>query len=251
MNVEQTVRRVRRAAAMPRTSVAWLVHGLTASGAFLGLLALIAVLDRRPLLAVGWLVAAQVLDGLDGPIARRCCVRTVLPRVDGWTLDLVVDYVTCVVAPALLLHEFVELPHRSSLTLCALVLGTSAIWFSRTDLETEDHWFRGFPATWNLIVPTLLLAGTPAWLNAAVIISLCGLSLTDIKFVHPLRVTVHRAPTMLATIAWLGSTVLLCWTGPDVARTELRVVLVASPLYFVALTAWRRRQDRALEVSLA
>ncbi len=239
---------------MPLTvPVAWAVHGITASGAVLGLLALIAILDRRPLLAVGWLVAAQVLDGLDGPLARRCRVRTALPRIDGWTLDLVVDYVTCVVAPALLLHEFVALPTGSSLVLCAIILGTSAIWFSRTDLETDDHWFRGYPATWNLVVPTLLLAGTEPWLNAAVIVALSALSLSDVKFVHPLRVRVHRAPTLVATVVWLGATALLCLDGAGTmaARTELRVVLVAAPLYFVGLTIWRIRQDRALGVSLA
>ena len=49
---------------------AWLVHGVTASGAICGMFGIIAVADAKPKDAIIWLAVALVLDGLDGPVAR-------------------------------------------------------------------------------------------------------------------------------------------------------------------------------------
>ena len=58
----------------------------------------------------------QVLDGLDGPLARRINCREVLPEMDGYVLDLVVDFVTCVVLPAMFVLQFLSLIHISEPT---------------------------------------------------------------------------------------------------------------------------------------
>ena len=79
----------------------WFVHGVTASGAVCGMLGIIAVSDREPREAVLWLAVAMVLDGVDGPAARAWCVRDHVPRIDGYTLDLIVDFVTCIVIPVI------------------------------------------------------------------------------------------------------------------------------------------------------
>jgi phosphatidylcholine synthase len=59
------------------------LHVMTASGAVAGLLALQAVIDGNIRGALLWLVVCQVLDGLDGPIARKIDVVIHAPRVDG------------------------------------------------------------------------------------------------------------------------------------------------------------------------
>ena len=136
-------------------SVAWGIHVVTASGLAMGMLALLAVLDNQPKAALLWLTAAQILDGVDGPVARACDVRNQLPRIDGFILDLVVDFVTCVVVPAAFLYRFDLVPRPLAGALVGLILATTALWFSRTDIQGDDHWFRGFPGVWNLIVPSL------------------------------------------------------------------------------------------------
>ena len=89
-----------------RKSAAWMVHALTASGAVIGLLALIAVIEGNPREALLWLGLALIVDGIDGPFARKLDVAERLPRFDGALLDLVVDYLTYVVVPAVLLWQF-------------------------------------------------------------------------------------------------------------------------------------------------
>jgi phosphatidylcholine synthase len=55
------------------------VHLLTASGAALGMFALQSVINGDARGAMLWLVASQILDGLDGPIARRFDVKIQAP----------------------------------------------------------------------------------------------------------------------------------------------------------------------------
>ena len=90
----------------------WLVHCVTASGAVCGMLGIIAVSDNQPREAILWLAVAMVLDGIDGPAARAWCVRENVPRIDGYTLDLIIDFVTCIVIPVIFLHQFHMLPER-------------------------------------------------------------------------------------------------------------------------------------------
>ncbi len=225
----------------------YLVHCVTASGAVCGMLGIIAVSGGRPREAVLWLAVAMVLDGIDGPVARHWCVRENVPRIDGYTLDLIVDFVTCIVIPVIFLHKFEMLPHGWSLFIGAFVLFMSALWMSRTDQMTEDHWFNGFPCEWNMIVPTLYLLDSPKWFTAGACVALALTQLTNWKFVHPMQVRRFRPLTVTVTIVWLGSVLWLTALHPD--RNEFAQVLVmACPLYIVGIGVWRTIGSGALAV---
>lgn len=230
--------------------VAWAVHVLTALGAVLGLLAMMAIVEGRREAAIVWLVAAQILDGLDGPLARAYGLDRQRSRIDGEVLDLVVDYLTCVAVPALLAQQFLGFGRPASLLLAGAVLVSGALWFSRRDLCADDHSFRGFPAAWNLVIPTLVLLGLPLWLDAALIAGLSALSFTNVVFVHPVRVVRGRAVSIAVIVAWLGSllAVSLDEVGA-VARPELHALLALSALASAAITVWHTRQR--LDVGLA
>jgi len=166
----------------------WYVHCATALGAVCGMMGLISVSDHNAKAALLWLVAAQVLDGIDGPVARAWHVVTSVPRIDGYILDLVIDYVTCAVVPILFMYEFDMMPEHTSLIVGAFILFSSALWFSRTDMMTGDHWFNGFPAVWNLAIPTIFLIQGPnptelnQWINLMVLVLLALTQLTNLKF---------------------------------------------------------------------
>jgi phosphatidylcholine synthase len=78
----------------PHPAFAWLVHAFTASGALIALLALMAVEEREWTMALVWLLVALFVDGVDGSLARWARVKEKAPRIDGDTLDLVIDYLT-------------------------------------------------------------------------------------------------------------------------------------------------------------
>jgi phosphatidylcholine synthase len=190
------------------------------------MLALEAVYQGRAKTAIFFLLLTQIIDGVDGPMARSCDVKTNVPKVDGYVLDLVIDYFTCVVVPAMFLHKFDLLPDGYSLLIVGGIVFMSAIWFARTDMMTEDNWFRGFPATWNLIAPTLLVMGSSQWANAAIVGVLAALMLTNVKFPHPVRVTKNRWLTLPMTVMWLTA---LAW---GTCRYPTNSMVAQSVLWF-------------------
>jgi len=221
----------------------YVIHVMTASGAVAGLLALQAVFDDRWRAALLWLIVCQVLDGLDGPIARKFDVTIHAPIIDGHVLDLVVDYVTCVVVPVALLARLELLPDHYETLVAGTVFLTSALWFARTDQETEDHWFNGFPAVWNLVVPTFLIFGSSPKVVMIVSLVLCATQLTRIKIPHLVRVTSFRKITLPLTIVYLVDLSILSWqysdkTGSHPSLFE-KYILLGFPLYIAALSIWR------------
>jgi phosphatidylcholine synthase len=219
------------------------LHVMTASGAAAGLLALQAVIDNNVRGALLWLLVCQVLDGLDGPIARKIDVVFNAPRVDGYVLDLIVDYVTCVVVPVALMVRLNMLPSEFQTLIASMVLLLSALWFARTDIETDDHWFNGFPAVWNLAVPTFLIFDLSKY-QVAVVTALLAISqLTNIKFPHLVRVVKWRKVTLPFGVIYTLTLLILSWnySNQDGVQSSLftDLVMIAFPLYIGAISLLR------------
>ena len=100
----------------------------------------------------------EALEKLEVATFSAILSDLMMPRIDGFTLDLIIDYVACVIVPACFMYEFKVVPQNNFgiAVLCVLV-ATSAIWFARRDMMSEDNWFRGFPAAWNLVAPVMFL----------------------------------------------------------------------------------------------
>lgn len=218
----------------------WLLHVFTTAGVIVGMLALEAVFNNRPKAAIIYLLLTQVIDGIDGPIARGIDIVNTIPKIDGYVLDLVIDYVTCVIVPAAFMHRFGMLPDGYSLPIVCLVVFLSAMWFSRTDMMTEDNWFRGFPSTWNLLIPTLYVIDMGVWPNAIVTLGLCALLMSNVQVPHPVRVAVLRPISLGVTCAWLAALLWATLRLPNVS-TLGKVVMIPAIGYFVGLSAWRAR----------
>lgn len=227
------------------------LHVMTASGAVAGLLALQAVIDNNIRGALIWLVVCQVLDGLDGPIARKIDVVIHAPRVDGYVLDLIVDYLTCVVVPVALLVRLQILPQEFQTLIAGLILLMSALWFARTDIETEDHWFNGFPAVWNLAVPTYLVLDLKPNTVAIVTLVLCFSQLTMLKFPHLVRVQALRFITLPFGILYIANLFYLSWSYSNETGIHHQliseVLMTAFPVYIAVISIWRTLQSEREE----
>ena len=219
------------------------LHVMTASGAAAGLLALQAVIDNNVRGALLWLLVCQVLDGLDGPIARKIDVVFNAPRVDGYVLDLIVDYVTCVVVPVALMVRLNMLPSEFQTLIAAMVLLLSALWFARTDIETDDHWFNGFPAVWNLAVPSFLIFDLSKQTVAVVTVLLAVSQLTNIKFPHLVRVVKWRQLTLPFGVIYTVTLLILSWnySNENGVQSSLiaDLVMIAFPIYIAIISLVR------------
>src|SRR6476646_9802151 len=156
--------------------LAWGVHFLTASGALLAMLALVAVEQGSERLAFAWLLAAIVVDGVDGTLARAWRVKEVEPRIDGDSLDLVVDYLTYVFVPAFVIWRGGYLPEALAPALIAAILLSSLYTFARTDMKTADGYFRGFPALWVIVAFYFFVLRPGATIAAVTVVALAAAS---------------------------------------------------------------------------
>ena len=186
------------------------IHLLTASGAAFSLLSVMAVVDREWTSAFIWIGVALLVDGIDGPIARRFRVRERLPKWDGAALDFVIDYTTYVFVPAIIVARALQLSPLLG-AFCGVVVAVSgALYFADTRMKRPDNSFRGFPAVWNMPVFVLYAfspqpdSASTLWSAIAVasVIALAILTFLPVNFVHPLRVIRWRTPTLAVTALW-------------------------------------------------
>jgi phosphatidylcholine synthase len=181
---------------------AFSVHVLTACGGACAFMALIAAIDESWSRMFAWLGVAVILDGIDGPLARRLKVAEVLPDWSGDTLDLVVDFLTYVFVPAYAIAASGLLPDLFVLPAALLIIITGALYFADTRMKTPDNYFRGFPGLWNVVAFYLLLLAPPAWIAAAAVTALLVLTFLPFPFLHPVRVKRFRAFNMVLMALW-------------------------------------------------
>ena len=214
---------------------AWAIHALTAAGAVLALLALAAIESGRAREALVWLLAALVIDGVDGTLARHARVSERLPRIDGPALDLVVDYLTYVFVPAWFLWRLGAFPPPVALPLTALILLSALYTFARRDMKTRDGYFRGFPALWNVVALYLYVAAPPPWLAAAVAIVLIVMTFAPVHVVHPFRVRDFGMGPPAAASIWGLATLSLLLPLDDRSRDVALGVSLAAAAVLVAM----------------
>lgn len=219
-----------------QTAAAWAAHAFTASGAVLAFFALTAVLDQNWPLALVWLLAALAVDGVDGSLARWARVKENAPRIDGAALDLIIDYLNYVFVPGLFIWQAGLIPEALAPALVAAILVSALYTFARLDMKTEDNYFRGFPALWNLVALYLFLARPPAEAAAAVIALLAALTFAPVHFVHPFRVRDYGAWLPLLACLWAAATIALLWPGwTHGGRSALLLISLASAAALLAL----------------
>ena len=192
---------------------AFAVHLLTASGAAFAFFALILAAKREWAAMFLMLGIALVVDGIDGPLARRLKVAETLPRWSGDTLDLVVDFLCYVFVPAYAIAASGYLPSGLAIPCGALVTITGALYFSDRNMKTGDNHFRGFPAVWNAAAFYLFLLQPAPWIAVAMVAILAALTFVPIHFVHPLRVRRLRALNIALLAVW--SVLALAAIGRD------------------------------------
>ena len=216
------------------------LHAFTATGVLVGMAALVAVLDGSARMAIIWLLVAQLIDGIDGPLARRLLPEEATTKFDGYVLDLVIDFVTCVLVPAAFLWEFNMVNHdRSGMIAVAALLMFSCLWFSRTDQQDDDSWFHGFPASWNMVIPTLWLLDSSHTVTLIVVACLSILTMTNVQFAHPVRVVQWSIWNMTAISIWVIGVLLGTIWSPQVPALLIVLVVIGPAMVAVATLARR------------
>jgi len=222
----------------------WIAHAYTATGAVIALLATGVTFAHNFRAAFIYLVVATFVDATDGVLARALKVKERLPHFDGARLDDIVDYLTYVFVPVLIVWQagLVTAPFP----VCAAMLLSSAYGFGQAAAKTHtvDHFFTGFPSYWNIAVLYLYVWGLPPEVNAAILLGLSVLVFVPVRYIYPSRTRTLRIPTLAYAAVFAVATLVLVWRlpatdGPWMALSASFVV------YYFALSFWLHFRSRA------
>ena len=226
-------------------ALAWGVHAFTAAGAVLAFLALLAIEERNFGLALLWLLAALAIDGVDGSLARLAHVKRYAPRIDGETLDLIVDYLNYVFIPTLFIVRAGLVPAALALWLAAAIQLSSLYLFTRRDLKTEDNYFRGFPALWNVVALYLYVTQASPVAGGIAVAAFVVLTFAPVHFVHPFRSRDFQPLPPILAAGWTLATVALLWPGwSEGARQAWLAVSLAAAAVLLGLGLLRTLRGR-------
>ncbi|MGM4981045.1 phosphatidylcholine synthase [Rhizobium sp. SG570] len=181
---------------------AFSVHILTASGSFLAFLGVVAASEHRFVDMFWWLGLALLVDGIDGPIARKVRVKEVLPNWSGDTLDNIIDYVTYVLLPAFALYESGMIGEPWSFVAAGMIVVSSAIYYADTGMKTDEYFFSGFPVVWNMVIFTLFVIDASATTAMILVGVSVVLTFLPINFLHPVRVRRLRPLNLGIFLFW-------------------------------------------------
>lgn len=216
----------------------------TASGSVFALLIVLAAIRGDAVHALWLGLAALVVDGTDGMLARRFEVRRCLPKFDGTRLDDIVDYLTYVFAPIVLLLQGGYLPSGNAGTIVAAsALLASCYQFCRTDAKTDDHLFLGFPSYWNIVAFYVVTQDVSPTVTAVVILICVALVAVPLGYVYPSRTVAFRRLTLALTVVWLVSyaVILVQMPDPQPVWTMVSYLYVA---YYLGLSLYLHARKR-------
>ena len=213
-------------------AAAFSVHVFTALGAGVALLAMMEAVREHWTAMFWWLGVALVIDGIDGPIARRLDVARLQPNWSGEVLDLVVDFVTYVFVPAYAITASGLLWPLAAPILGVGIAVSGALYFADRRMKSDDNHFRGFPGLWNMAAFYLFLLHWPPAASSLSVAALIALTFMPFHVVHPVRVARLRWLTLslIAIGTVLAMVALIEDFEPGVA---VKVTLCAIGLYVV------------------
>jgi phosphatidylcholine synthase len=223
------------------------VHVYTASGAVLALLIVLAAVGGDEARALWLGLVALIIDGTDGMLARYMRVKERIPWFDGARLDDIVDYLTYVFAPVLLLWSGGYLPAGGwGIALATVPLMASTYQFCRVDAKTDERsfFFLGFPSYWNVVAFYVIVLGVQPAVVGTLLLVCSILVFIPIRYVYPSRTQEFRRVTLGLTGAWLVVYAVILAQLPDPNPLWLTLSVLYLVYYLVLslhLTAQRRR----------
>ena len=220
----------------------YFVHLFTASGVVFAFLAAAEVckVSPDPRLVFLYLAIQCLIDAADGPMARAVHIKRSAPRIDGRTIDDIVDYLTFTFVPLLLVWKMGWVPEPAGLFVAPAMVA-SLFGFSNVAAKDEKGgFFLGFPSYWNIVAvycgAWFHLYGP--WVGAIVILALTVLTVLPVRFIYPnLAPRPWKMPVMLGALIWTLMLAWMIWRYPDVSATMMWISLVY-PIFYCVLSVW-------------
>ena len=219
------------------------IHFLTGCGVIAGFLSLIAVLNDNQKEAFIWLGVAFLIDSIDGTLARKFNVKKNFPNIDGKMLDSIIDFFNYVIIPSVMIYWFKYVPDQFLIIIPSILIFISIYSYVNLNVLTNDNYYNGFPAIWNVVVLYFYIFGSSQMINFIILTLLILLKFSPLKCIHPLRVNKLKYLSIFFTILWfLMSALLILIKQSDINPVyELFFMFswVVSNIYFISLSLFK------------
>jgi phosphatidylcholine synthase len=169
------------------------VHVFTSLGAAFSVWALVLIFNGHYHETLWVLLAAGIIDTVDGSLARAVKIQKNAPRIDGALMDNIIDFLTWTVAPLIWIYAIAGIPVWV-LAFCAFA---SIFGFTNVQAKTNDNFFTGFPSYWNLVVFYLFLLHFSTAVSTAILLCFAVTTFLPIKFIYPSKTKAFQIPTLL------------------------------------------------------
>ncbi|MCV6547187.1 MAG: phosphatidylcholine/phosphatidylserine synthase [Cohaesibacter sp.] len=213
--------------------IAFTIHILTSSGGAFALLALLAAVQKDWTMLFAWLLVAQFVDGIDGPIARHFHVRETLPNWSGDALDYVIDFITYVFLPAFVFVHAELIPGMIGTLAAAIIVMSGGLYYADSRMKTTSKAFRGFPAVWNGVLFYYFIFTPDPAIGFSLICLLALAQFIPIEFIHPVRVMRLRWATMAMVALWTIFAVKVTLNGMISDQIDQWVLGLSGAYFFV------------------
>ena len=131
------------------------------------------------------------------------------------------------ILPVLIILQIGFLTDQIEFLSVILILCASCYTFANIKQKSEDNYFNGFPAIWNVLVLNFYILNSPEIINFIAIIFCVVLTFLPIKFVHPLRVKSYKWLAISSFSLWGISTLFLLFAFDD-----------KNSMYYISYYAW-------------
>ena len=81
------------------------------------------------------------------------------------------------------------------------IMVISVISYSNKNTKTDENYYVGFPAIWNVVVLYLVILDYSVLINVAILIFLIVLKIVPIRFAHPFR-TKSQKINFVVSLSW-------------------------------------------------
>jgi len=108
--------------------------------------------------------------------------------------------------------------------------------------KTEEGYFVGFPATWNIVLLYLFALRPEPFVSLGIVFVLVLLTFVPILSVHPFRVARLRLLTGFVTAVWAGAAAFAI-ANPFPSALWVQVLLIVTAAYFASVGLCRSLRD--------
>jgi len=199
-------------------------------GGVIGMLALVAISDNKIQVAWMLLIIAFIIDMTDGTLARRYQVSTILPQFDGAKIDDLIDFLTYVWAPILIIHASGLISNPFWLALP--ILG-SLYAYGRPGMKEVDGeaYFIGFPSYWNVVALYLYWLQPIESVVIGLLIFFFILSFIPSRYLYPSKNPKYPQITLGVGFIWLITVIVFIVQPPT--NTALILISLIYPIYYM------------------